>query len=182
MTTAGYAIPADDELVLRAQSGDAAAFGVLAERHSPRLRRVLYRITRDCDAAYDEVQEALARAWSVAEHRPLARLPADCRRAVTSRDVDGSPQPRRRQRSASANERSRAGCTAAESRCERPSTTISPRGTSLEPHSYEARPPMGPPAKTDYLNGELTPRQPGMDERLGARPTSSGPSRDNRRR
>ena len=56
--------PVDDErLVALAQGGDRAAFEQLAERHSTRLRRVLFRITRDCDAAYDAVQEALMRAW-----------------------------------------------------------------------------------------------------------------------
>jgi len=54
---------ADERLVARAQHGDRAAFDELAERHSTRLRRVLFRITRDCDAAFDAVQEALLRAW-----------------------------------------------------------------------------------------------------------------------
>jgi RNA polymerase sigma-70 factor (ECF subfamily) len=53
----------DERLVALAQSGDHAAFDELAERHSTRLRRVLFRITRNCDAAYDAVQEALMRAW-----------------------------------------------------------------------------------------------------------------------
>ena len=53
----------DERLISRAQEGDEAAFGELAERYSTRLRRTLYRITRDCDAAYDAVQEALIRAW-----------------------------------------------------------------------------------------------------------------------
>ncbi len=53
----------DEHLVARAQAGDRDAFDQLAERHSTRLRRVLFRITRDCDAAYDAVQEALLRAW-----------------------------------------------------------------------------------------------------------------------
>jgi RNA polymerase sigma-70 factor (ECF subfamily) len=53
----------DDALVTRAQAGDDRAFAELAERYATRLRRVLYRITRDCDAAYDAVQEALVRAW-----------------------------------------------------------------------------------------------------------------------
>src|SRR5918995_690999 len=46
-----------------AQSGDSEAFDELAGRYSSRLRRTLYRITRDCEAAYDAVQEALVRAW-----------------------------------------------------------------------------------------------------------------------
>jgi RNA polymerase sigma-70 factor (ECF subfamily) len=53
----------DERLVARAQDGDNEAFDELAGRHSTRLRRTLYRITRDCDAAYDAVQEALTRAW-----------------------------------------------------------------------------------------------------------------------
>jgi RNA polymerase sigma-70 factor, ECF subfamily len=56
---------ADDEqrLLVRARGGDQDAFNELAGRYSTRLRRTLYRITRDCDAAYDAVQEALVRAW-----------------------------------------------------------------------------------------------------------------------
>ncbi len=55
---------ADEEhLVARAQDGDSEAFDELAGRYSPRLRRTLYRITRDCDAAIDAMQEALLRAW-----------------------------------------------------------------------------------------------------------------------
>lgn len=57
------AAAAEDALVARAQAGDSVAFNELAERYSTRLRRVLYRITRDCEAAYDAVQEALLRAW-----------------------------------------------------------------------------------------------------------------------
>jgi RNA polymerase sigma-70 factor (ECF subfamily) len=52
-----------DRLVARAQASDSRAFDELADRYSTRLRRLLYRITRDCDAAYDAVQEALVRAW-----------------------------------------------------------------------------------------------------------------------
>jgi RNA polymerase sigma-70 factor (ECF subfamily) len=62
-TTATVA-SADERLVARAQAGDQAAFDELAGRYETRLRRILFRITRDCDAAYDAVQEALMRAWS----------------------------------------------------------------------------------------------------------------------
>jgi RNA polymerase sigma-70 factor (ECF subfamily) len=53
----------EDRLVARARAGDSAAFTILAERYSTRLRRLLFRITRDCGAAEDAVQEALTRAW-----------------------------------------------------------------------------------------------------------------------
>lgn len=53
----------EEHLVARAQGGDSDAFNQLADRYSTRLRRTLFRITRDCDAAYDAVQEALMRAW-----------------------------------------------------------------------------------------------------------------------
>lgn len=53
----------EQRLVRRAQLGDGRAFEQLADRHTTRLRRVLYRITRDCEAAMDAVQEALVRAW-----------------------------------------------------------------------------------------------------------------------
>ncbi len=62
----GLHLPAaesEESLVARAQGGDNEAFNRLADRHSTRLRRTLYRITRDCDAAYDAAQEALVRAW-----------------------------------------------------------------------------------------------------------------------
>jgi hypothetical protein len=54
----------EQRLVSRAREGDEAAFNQLADRYSTRLRRTLFRITRDCDAAYDAVQEALIRAWN----------------------------------------------------------------------------------------------------------------------
>lgn len=53
----------EKRLVERAQAGEAGAFHELTERERPRLRRVLNRITRDCDAADDAVQEALVKAW-----------------------------------------------------------------------------------------------------------------------
>jgi RNA polymerase sigma-70 factor (ECF subfamily) len=65
----------DEQLVDLAREGDRAAFDQLAARHSTRLRRILYRITRDCDAAYDAVQEALIRAWrSIGKFEGRARF------------------------------------------------------------------------------------------------------------
>jgi RNA polymerase sigma-70 factor (ECF subfamily) len=53
----------DERLVARAQDGDRDAFNELAERHSSMLRRLLFRITKDCEAAWDAVQEALLLSW-----------------------------------------------------------------------------------------------------------------------
>lgn len=53
----------DDVLVVRAQEGDRQAFNELAERHSSMLRRVLFGITKNCEAAWDAAQEALLAAW-----------------------------------------------------------------------------------------------------------------------
>jgi RNA polymerase sigma-70 factor (ECF subfamily) len=50
-------------LVSRAQAGDHTAFEQLVRRHSPRLRGVLFRITRDAEITQDALQEALLRAW-----------------------------------------------------------------------------------------------------------------------
>jgi RNA polymerase sigma-70 factor (ECF subfamily) len=62
---AAKSLPATDDagLVARAQAGDERAFNELAERHSSMLRRVLFGITKNCDAAWDAVQEALLAAW-----------------------------------------------------------------------------------------------------------------------
>ena len=53
----------DERLVLRAQAGDRDAFNELAARHSSMLRRILFRITKDCEAAWDAMQEALLASW-----------------------------------------------------------------------------------------------------------------------
>ena len=53
----------DKSLVERAQRGDSEAFNELADRYSTRLRRVLYRITGNCERVKEAVQEALMRAW-----------------------------------------------------------------------------------------------------------------------
>lgn len=57
-------VPGDEEtLVASAQSGDQRAFEELVRRYSPRLRGVLFRITRNPETAHDALQDALLRAW-----------------------------------------------------------------------------------------------------------------------
>ena len=47
----------------RAQSGDAAAFGDLIDRHEATLLAVAYAVTGDAGAAADAVQDGCLRAW-----------------------------------------------------------------------------------------------------------------------
>ncbi len=51
------------ELVIKAQHGDAEAFGALAKGAIDRLHGVAYRILRDGDQADDATQQALMSAW-----------------------------------------------------------------------------------------------------------------------
>jgi RNA polymerase sigma-70 factor (ECF subfamily) len=60
------------ELVLKAQHGDAEAFGALARGAIDRLHGVAYRILRDSDQADDATQQALVSAW---DHLPDLRDP-----------------------------------------------------------------------------------------------------------
>ncbi|MHB8657321.1 MAG: RNA polymerase sigma factor [Solirubrobacteraceae bacterium] len=53
----------ENELVAAARRGDEPAFEALVERYSPRLRWVLFRLTRDQESAQDALQDALIRAW-----------------------------------------------------------------------------------------------------------------------
>lgn len=53
----------NEELVLRAQRGDQAAFAMLAVEVGPRFHAVAYRILRDVSLAEDAVQEALLDTW-----------------------------------------------------------------------------------------------------------------------
>ncbi|MGB6424712.1 MAG: sigma-70 family RNA polymerase sigma factor [Solirubrobacterales bacterium] len=53
----------ESELIKRAQAGDAEAFNELADRHGSMVRRVLFRILKDCEQAWDAMQEALLGAW-----------------------------------------------------------------------------------------------------------------------
>jgi RNA polymerase sigma-70 factor (ECF subfamily) len=60
------------DLVIRAQQGDADAFGILAAGAIDRLHGVAYRILRDSDRADDATQQALGAAW---DHLPSLRDP-----------------------------------------------------------------------------------------------------------
>jgi RNA polymerase sigma factor (sigma-70 family) len=63
---AGRALPsASDELLAReVQLGNDAAFQIIYERHSARLRRLCRRMMRSPEDAEDALQESLASAWS----------------------------------------------------------------------------------------------------------------------
>lgn len=52
-----------DDLVLRAQRGEEAAFAALVRRDSDRLHAVAMHILRDADAAADATQQALIEMW-----------------------------------------------------------------------------------------------------------------------
>ena len=54
----------DEQLVAAAQSGDRFAFGELSSRHSLRMRRVLYRITRNWDDADDALQDCFLKVFT----------------------------------------------------------------------------------------------------------------------
>jgi RNA polymerase sigma-70 factor (ECF subfamily) len=55
--------PTDQELLRRVAAGDGAAFGTLAERLTPQLRRVLFRLGVTEAEVEDSVQDALIRVW-----------------------------------------------------------------------------------------------------------------------
>jgi len=54
---------ADEELVIRSQAGEAAAFSELVERHYSACLRLAVTILRNRDDAEDEVQNALSKAF-----------------------------------------------------------------------------------------------------------------------
>lgn len=53
----------DQELLRRVAAGDGAAFGTLAQRLTPQLRRVLFRLGLTEAEVEDSVQDALIRVW-----------------------------------------------------------------------------------------------------------------------
>lgn len=56
---------ADDQLVVKAQDGDNAAFAELIERHQTTCKRLAYSVLKDRQDAEDEVQNAF---WKAYEH------------------------------------------------------------------------------------------------------------------
>ena len=67
----------DTELVLRAQRGDRAAFGLLAAEIATRFLAVSRRILRDLDLAEDATQQALVAVWrDLPQLRDVARFDA----------------------------------------------------------------------------------------------------------
>jgi len=57
-------MPTDRDLVERVRAGDGAAFDILFERHSPRVRGRVLRIVRDGAAADDLLQDVFLRLWT----------------------------------------------------------------------------------------------------------------------
>ena len=55
--------PTDRELVDRARQGDAAAFGILVQKHQPRIYRLAAHMLRDRSEAEDVAQETFIRAY-----------------------------------------------------------------------------------------------------------------------
>jgi RNA polymerase sigma-70 factor (ECF subfamily) len=53
----------DEELVARAQTGDAAAFDALVVKHSPRLYALVYNMTANHDDTDDLLQDVWAKAY-----------------------------------------------------------------------------------------------------------------------
>ena len=56
-------LPTDQDLLKRVAAGDGAAFGLLAERLTPLLRRVLFRLGLTEAEIEDSLQDALIRVW-----------------------------------------------------------------------------------------------------------------------
>ena len=91
-TAANAATSADDALVRRARTGDAAAFEVLVDSRIDRCYRLAWSIlANDADAA-DATQDALVSAW---RQLPRLRDPGDLRRLAQpdrrERRVEGAP-------------------------------------------------------------------------------------------
>lgn len=65
------ALESDEELMVRVQADDPAAFGVLYDRHYPRAMAVVRSVCRDIGRAEDAVQEGFLTVWrSRSSYRP----------------------------------------------------------------------------------------------------------------
>ena len=62
-TTCRLKYLSDELLVVRAKAGDTSAFVELKERYSTKVRRTIYRITRNREDAEDALQESLLKAF-----------------------------------------------------------------------------------------------------------------------
>jgi RNA polymerase sigma-70 factor (ECF subfamily) len=59
----------------RAKRGDTQAFGVIADRHKDRLRRIFYHLFWNWEEAEDAAQEVLLRVWLARDsYEPRARF------------------------------------------------------------------------------------------------------------
>jgi RNA polymerase sigma-70 factor (ECF subfamily) len=86
----------DDELVLRTIRGDGQAFGLLVERHTPVVYRIIRRMCSDRAEAEAITQEAFLRAWESLDRSkdPPVFLPWVIRIAVNAgRDMLKKSRP-----------------------------------------------------------------------------------------
>jgi RNA polymerase sigma-70 factor (ECF subfamily) len=76
----------DDELVHKTTRGDAQAFGLLVERHTSVVYRIVRRMTSDRAEAEAITQDAFLRAWQALQRSgpPMAFLPWMIRIAVNA--------------------------------------------------------------------------------------------------
>jgi len=95
---ADYGAMADEEIVMRLQHGERAAFNVVIQRHNQRLFRVARGVLGDDEEAEDVVQEAYVKAFSNIEgFRRQASLTTWLTRIALNEALD-----RRRRRRATA--------------------------------------------------------------------------------
>ena len=68
-------MPDDDDLMIRLQSGDNAAFGIIVDRHERSLIGFFFHNTRDIQLSEDLTQETLLKVYNQAwDYLPLGRF------------------------------------------------------------------------------------------------------------
>jgi len=68
-------MPDDDDLMIRLQSGDSAAFGAIVDRHERSLIGFFFQNTRDIQLAEDLTQETLLKVYNQSwDYIPLGRF------------------------------------------------------------------------------------------------------------